>query len=243
MARGNKGCDMKIVGLMATHGRHYYCERSVGMFLNQSHENKHLVILQNSSTPQKLDKEYSNITLVNEHNFNNLGEIYNRMLDFVPADADLICIFDDDDIFLPNHFSEGELGFIRGRKKAYKPERSYFWCGNDVKKISNVLETSWFIDANVIRKTRFRNESKKQHFNWIDWVIENQQVYVDSNGKSTMACVWGNQEHPLYHSSGDPTERNFENFRSVMTDHGDQVITPWSGLVLDGVYKKFNNLL
>jgi hypothetical protein len=232
---------MKIVGLMATHGRHYYCERAVGMFLAQHYDNKHLIILQNSSIAQKLDKPYNNITLVNDDSGGSLGDVYNKMLDYLPVDADLICIFDDDDVFLPNHFTEGEQGYLRGNKKAYKPKYSFFWCNDDIVKTNNVLETSWFVNAEIIKKYRFRSESKLHHFNWVDWLTASQEVFVDGTGPSTMACTWGVHEKPLYHSSGDPTSNNFENFRKHELDHGDQIITPWSIEKLSAVYAKFNN--
>ena len=246
MARGNKGCDMKIVGLMATHGRHHYCERAVGMFLQQNHPNKHLIILQNSPVPQKLDREYSNITLINEYNFKSLGEIYNRMLDFLPEDTDIVCIFDDDDIFLPNHFSEGELGFKRGEKKAYKPNYSYFVNGNKISPMSNILETSWFVDVNVIKKLKFKNECKAHHSNWIHWLKENKELYVDLNGPKTMGCVWVDVENrpQTCHSSalGGTDEEHFNFFRKNSSDHGDMIISPWTPDRLNFIYDKFKNI-
>ena len=239
MARRNKGCDMKIVGLMATHGRHYYCERAVGMFLQQNHPNKHLIILQNSPVPQKLDIDYQNVTLVNRSNFSNLGDIYNAMLEYIPKDADLITIFDDDDIFLQDHFSEGEKGVIRGGKKAYKPEKSYFYCGDSITLTSNVLEPSWFVDVNVIKSSKFKSESKQHHMDWVNWLITNKQVFVDPTGPNTLVYVWGNQEKCIYHTSGDGTSRSFENFREKETDHGDCIITPWSKERLEKIYLKF----
>lgn len=230
---------MKITALTATYGRHYYIERSVGMFLQQTHENKHLIILQNSNVPQKLDKDYKNITLINQSNFSNLGDIYNAMLEYVPSDTDLLCMFDDDDIFLPSHFSEGEKGVIRGGKKAYKPEKSYFYCGNEVSLTSNVLEPSWFVDANVIKSVKFRSESKQHHMDWVHWLIGNNQVFVDPTGPSTLGYVWGSHEKPIYHASGDGTPRSFENFREKENDHGDGIITPWTRDQLEKIYLKF----
>jgi hypothetical protein len=239
MAHGNK---MKIVGVMATCGRHYYCERAVGMFLQQSHPDKHLIIIQNSSVHQTLDKDYSNITLINKSDFSNLGQVYNEAIKHIPWDGGLWCCFDDDDVFLPNHFEEGEAGYIRGKKKAYKPKFSYFWNANKITPMSNVLETSWFIETSLIKSLGFREESKKHHFNWIDNLLATKQVYVDETGPKTMCCVWGQQEKPLYHSSGDGSPNNFNNFRKASVDHGDKVITPWTLQQLDPIYGKFRNL-
>ncbi len=238
---------MKVTALMATHGRHCCCERAVGMFLEQTHQDKHLIILQNSEVVQKLDKHYDNITLVNENNFSNLGDIYNRMIDFIPSDTDLICIFDDDDIFLPNHFSEGVLGFLRGGKKAYKPNYSYFVQGDDISPICNVLETSWFIDVNVIKKLKFKSECKAHHSTWINWLIENKELYVDLVGPKTLGCVWidvDKTKTPLLHSSalGGSDQVHFDFFRKHTVDHGDGTISPWNRAMLDPIYDKFKNI-
>lgn len=237
---------MKIVGLMATHGRHSRCERAVGMFLQQDHDNKHLIILQNSSVPQKLDKEYPNITLINECNFSSLGEIYNRMLDFLPEDTDLICIFDDDDIFLKNHFSEGKNGYLRGGKKAYKPNYSFFVEAKNISPMCNILETSWFIDVNVIKKLKFKNECKAHHSTWIHWLLQNNELYVDLVGPKTMGCVWVDVDNsPLMcHSSalGGTDSVHFDFFRKNTQDHGDGIISPWSLEKLIPVYDKFKNV-
>ena len=52
---------MKVTSLMATCGRHFYCERSVGMFLSQKHDKKHLIIIQNSEKDQKLAAKIASV--------------------------------------------------------------------------------------------------------------------------------------------------------------------------------------
>lgn len=237
---------MKITALMATHGRHYYLERAVGMFLNQTHANKHLIILQNSNVDQKLDKEYPNITLINEHNFSNLGEIYNRAMEFLPADTDLVCVMDDDDMYLPNHLSEGERGFLRGGKKAYKPNYSYFVDGEKIAPMSNVLEPSWFIDVNVMRKLKFKPECKAHHSTWIHWLLQNNELYVDLVGPKTFGHVWRDPDNMPQgcHTSalGGTDSDTFNFFRNHAVDHGDKIISPWPEEKLKRIYDKFKNI-
>lgn len=218
---------MKVTALMATCGRHFFCERSVGMFLNQTYENKHLLILQNSDIQQNLNNSYDNITLVNESGFTSLGEIYNRMLDFIPTDTDIVCFFDDDDIYLPNHIEEGVRGLLKGGKKAYKPKFSYFRNKKTISLINNTLEPSWFIKKEIILQERFRNITDRHHYNWIEWCLKNKELFVDPDGVKTLVYTWGNPECPVFKTSGygsDPAA--FSRYRTKSLDHGDFIITP-----------------
>jgi hypothetical protein len=231
---------MKITALMATCGRHYFCERSVGMFLAQTYENKHLLILQNSEISQNLDKDYSNITLINKYGYTSLSEIYNDMLNYIPLDTDVVCFFDDDDIYHINHLSEGNKGLLRGGKKAYKPNRSYFQNGSEILETGNTLEPSWFIDASIIKSQKFKTNSNHHHKNWIDWCIENNQLFDDPLGPKTMAYTWGNLEKPVFKTSGNENNpENFSNYRKFSTDHGDGIITPFSEQYLSLLYNNF----
>lgn len=232
--------DIKVTSIMATCGRHFYSERSVGMFLAQKHKNKHLVIIQNSEKEQKLDKEYENITLINKCGFSNLGSIYNYALNFVPEDTKVMSLFDDDDMYLPNHMQEGINGLLRSGKKAYKPKFSFLQSRYEISKTSNVLEPSWFVRYDIVKELKFREETGKHHFNWIDWCIKNKEIYVDPNGPSTFVYTWGNQERPVYKTSGYGKRPDaFELYRKNSQDHGDGIITPNSIEDLNIIFEKF----
>lgn len=233
---------MKVTSLMATCGRHFYCERSVGMFLSQNYKQKHLIIIQNSEKDQILDRQYSDITLINKSGFSNLGSIYNYALNFIPEDTDAVCLFDDDDIYMPEHIQEGVNGLLRGEKKAYKPKFSFLQMKDQISKTNNVLEPSWFIKYEVVKEQKFREETGKHHFNWIDWCVKNKQIYVDPDGPSTFVYTWGNQERPVYKTSGYSKRPNaFELYRKNSQDHGDGVITPMSKDEINLIYNKFYN--
>lgn len=229
---------MKVTAIMATCGRHYFCERSVGMFLNQTYSDKHLIIIQNSESNQKLDKEYDNITIINKSDFSNLGSIYNYALQFVPSDSEVFCLFDDDDIYMPNHIEEGVKGLIRGNKKAYKPQFSYFELSGEISKTSNVLEPSWFVEYDIIKQCKFREETGLHHFNWIEWCQKTNNIYVDKDGASTLVYTWGNLERPVYKASGFNPKESFELYRKNSQDHGDGVITPMAVEQLEPLYNK-----
>jgi hypothetical protein len=231
---------MKITAVMATCGRHYYCERALGMFLTQTHPDKHLVILQNSETEQALAAPCPNVTLVNLHGFSSLGEIYNCALEFVPPDTELFCLFDDDDVYLPQHMEVGEKGYLRGGKAAYKPKFSFMRNGVQISRVNNVLEPSWFVRYDVICQQRFREETNRHHFNWVEWCIRNHQLFVDPDGVPTLGYTWGNPESPVYKTSGGGQRPdNFERYRRFSQDHGDQVITAHSVEMLAPLFQEF----
>jgi len=229
---------MKVTAIMATCGRHYFCERSVGMFLNQTYTDKHLVIIQNSDHDQKLDREYDNITIVNKSDFSNLGAIYNYALQFVPDDSEVFCLFDDDDIYMPNHIEEGVKGLIRGEKKSYKPQFSYLQDLGEISKTNNVLEPSWFVYYDVINECKFREGDSRHHFNWVDWCVDTNNIYVDPDGISTFGYTWGNPEGIAYKTSSINPEDSFRIYREKSIDHGDGIITPMTIDQLEPLYSK-----
>jgi hypothetical protein len=209
------------------------------MFLNQTYPDKHLVIIQNSEHDQILDREYDNITIVNKSDFSNLGAIYNYSLNFVPDGSEVFCLFDDDDIYMPNHIEEGVKGLIRGNKKAYKPQFSYFYNNGKISKISNILEATWFVRYDVITQNRFREESDRLHFNWVEWCMHTDNVYIDDDGISTFGYTWGNNsEPPLHHISGTKNSEQFQQHRNLSKDHGDGIITPMSIDQFEPLYNK-----
>lgn len=229
---------MKVIAVMATCGRHYLCERSVGMFLDQTYPDKHLLIIQNSDVSQTLDKQYDNITLINKTGFSCVGDIYMYAREHIANDTDAFCVYDDDDIYQRDHIEQGVAGLKRGGLKAYKPEYSYFKHGNNkVTKIKNVLEPSWFVKYDVIKDQGFNLAHASSHLKWINWCLHNKQVFEDPKGPATFTYTWGNPERPTSKTTGlaDKPE-SFSIHRERSQDHGDQIITPWTPEQLAPVY-------
>ncbi len=251
---------MKVLAITATAGRHVLCERVVGMFLQQDYENKHLLIWQNSPTPQKLDKDYPNITLVNNYlnrktgqRYQTLGEIYNDVLDYIflnvdTLNCDLIYHQDDDDMFLSNHISKGVEGFERGELvlpnlcKAYKPEQSFYGHSGGVVRTGNNMEPSIFVHANHLFAKGYADESVAHHLKWLNPLLENQEIFIDKDGEPTMVYDWSGT-HAAFKTSGDPSNpNNFNNYHHYSTQHGDGVITPWTReQIEEDIKKTFKN--
>lgn len=253
---------MNVWAIMATCGRHQLAERSLGMFLNQDYEGERtLLIYNNSDVEVSISKKAfdwgkaGNIKLVNNHidiatgkGYTNLGAIYRDALIHVPERADILVHWDDDDLFLENHISEGVKGLARGRKLyefigkgnepiAYKPAKSWYRHAGGVELMSNTLEPSIFVDATHIKKYGYSLTTTDQHLQWVNPLVYNNEIYVDENGPATLIYNWGDRDIPTFKTSGDGgNPRNFDNYRNFSNDHGDKILTPWTKEQLQKYY-------
>lgn len=233
---------LKVCWLTCTKGRHTMLERNVRMFLDQDYPNKIMIIYNNSHVPLFLDdelKEEGNITLINNYidtktnePYKTLGAIYNDCIRFIPEDVDLLVGADDDDIFLPNHISEGVKGYIEGKLlinpecKAYKPMYSYFvYLNQPIARVANVMEPSIFVDMNHIRKHGYHDNTENQHHKWLSAL--GTDIYVKEDGISTFCVDWSQSYGPgVFKASGNSSNpENFLNYSNSSQDHGDMIVT------------------
>lgn len=230
----------KYLGICATHGRHECLERAVGMFLNNNYENKYLIIFNNSPTPQRMDKEYDSIFLINQSlnslgdAFTSLGDIYNSILykiEELNIYPDVISHWDDDDMYTSSHISEGVKGWqeaLLEGKEAYKPAFSYFRHGGGIAPMQNTLEPSIFVSYSHIKKYRYSDETTAQHLQWVNPLVYEGKILVKPEGEKTLIYNWG-PDVPTFKTSGDPyNPHNFDNYRNFSKSEGDGVITPYT---------------
>lgn len=232
---------MKIASICATCGRHRCVERALAFFLNQDYKGDHfLLIYNNSEVEQNLPNlslpENKRILLINNHinlqtgePYSNLGDIYTDALSFIPDEYDVFSFADDDDIFLPNHLTEGAAGLQRAfeqEKIAYKPAKSYYRDPRGISLMSNTLEPSIFVTSKHIRNYGFSPVTTEQHLKWVNPLVSDQLIFVEEGGKATMIYNWGDS-FPTFKTSGNfHHPNNFNNYRDASRDHGDHIITP-----------------
>lgn len=244
---------MHVIAIMATCGRHKLAERSLRFFMDQDYKDKHTLLIFNNSpinqrmgTIEEEGTDHKTIILVNQHIdsqtgglYSSLGGVYNDALKHVPGDADVITHFDDDDIFLPNHISEGVSGLTRVQMCdidkppvgyiAYKPERSYYRHPKGVELMGNNLEPSVFVEANHIRDYGYSLTTSDQHMTWFNPLLSEHKMFVDPHGIPTLIYNWGDTDIPTFKTSGNAGDpKNFDNYRNFSQDHGDLILTPWS---------------
>ncbi len=219
---------------MATCGRHRCSERSLSLFLDQDYENKHLVIYQNSPITQELDinVDRTQVSLINCHidsitnlPYSSLGAIYNDAIKHIPKDTDVITFWDDDDLFLEDHLTEGIGGLLKGGKTAYKPAFSYFRSSDGLEKAQNTFEPSIFVKAEFIKLTGFSTTTTDQHLKWLRPLLERDDIFIDIDGKSTLIYNWGDSFETYKTSANSGNPDHFEEYRVKSLDHGDQIIS------------------
>lgn len=233
---------LKVCAITATNGRHTCLERSVAMFLSQDYTNSIQLIYNNSCSYQRLNSNLTQDRFVLINNcldyqtgkyYTTLGAIYRDAITHVPEDVDIVCFFDDDDLFHPDHLSEGIKGLEKGGKTAYKPQFSYFKSGKVTSLMENVLEPSIFVKKEHILKYGFKDSTVDQHMGWLQPLIDSGDIYLDPHGKSTLVYTWGDTI-PVYKTSGDPhNPHNFSNYKNFSKDEGDGIITPLSKQKID----------
>lgn len=245
--------DLKIVCLMLTRGRHYCAERSLSFFLDQDYPNKHLIIYQNSPVEHKLDESIdpSLVTLINNNicsrtgkPYDNLGDVHNDALKYIPEDADVVNIFDDDDARQSYFLSEGVAGYKRAielGKKAFKPKTCLLRSAEKIEYVQNVLEGSWFINAKYLLEKGFKSGvNVSHHEGWTLPLINNGDFLSDDINLPRYIYNWG-ENLLVYKTSGaGETWDNFLNYCRFSREYGDQI---FSRINVDKYYKEIEDFL
>jgi len=234
---------------MLTAGRHLYANRSLSCFLDQDYTSKHLLIYQNSDVYKKLDPSIDSklVTLINCHidsqtgkPYDNLGAIYNDAIQFIPKDADVINIYDDDDMRLPFFISESMLGYERAlsqKKLAFKPHTSFYRNNLTIYKTSNSLESSIFVNTEHLLTHKFHPVNVCLHHKWVDALIMQDLILEDDENKPAYCYCWS-EEVDVYKTSAHSETDTFKNFRILNTDHGDNVFKRLNPFYLNYLYRQ-----
>mgnify|MGYP001558595223 CR=1 FL=1 len=249
---------MNVTLICCFHGRHYKVERILKCFLNQDYKDGKLELLlyNNSSVPQILDQvelpENKSIKLINNHldlktgkEYTNTGDIFRDALTFISEDSIICSHFDSDDIYLPNHVSEGVKRIkeaYRHEQLAYKPYFSYYLHGNNqIKKDNNNFEPSIFIDKQFLIKEGYRTTSASYNQKWLDKLHDIGGIYIPIWGLSTLIYDWsdGHGTHKI--SGGGDGRGNFIAHRLKETESGDGVLSPCNPEIVQKYYDLVKN--
>lgn len=228
---------MKIYSICCTYNRHRLLERSVGCFLAQDYEDKHLLIYNNSPEKLRMDRNYKNIWLINNHistktgrPYENTGDIFSDALWCIPSDVDIIHFWDDDDEYLPSHISEGVKGMqeaIEMGKKAYKPKYSYFRYQKEPQRLAdNLMEPSIFVLKEWVEAYGFSEHSSAYHSPWTSALFKHKKIHVKEKGEPTFIYDWSDEAQAFKISGAGHNPDNFQNHKENSKDVGDGIITP-----------------
>lgn len=244
----------KVLLLTATCGRHTCLERSVRFFLDQDYDGEHtLLIYNNSNISQELGNidvpNNKKIILINNHiysktgtRYQTLGAIYDDAVKHIPEDIELVNFADDDDIYLPNHITEGVKGYLKYGKSAYKPFLSYFRHSKGISLVANNMEPSVFVKRTSLLEHGFKDTTTDQHLQWYGHLCHIGDIEINKDGTPTLCYNWGDTNIPTFKTSGNPgNPENFENYRNYSQDHGDFIITPCDPSITNGLYDQILN--
>lgn len=246
-----------ILIITCTYGRHSLLERAVRCFIDQDYKGEvTLFIYNNSAKSLKLEESINynkkKIILVNNskdlltgENYDNVGSIFRDALSLCPQNMETCTFGDDDDIYFPNHLSEGMKGIGKAReqgKLAYKPYYSWFWYNEQIKLANNTTEPSIFVDYEHVKKNGFDPLPASFHLKWVR-ALGQDGMLDDTEGKPTLVYDWGSGGGAHKISGRGDDIGNFWSHKTSSTDHGDGVITPWSREKIDKLWIHVNNLI
>jgi hypothetical protein len=225
---------MKVSSVLCTYGRHACVERSIGMWLSQDYKYEKELIVFNTAPepllPGSLLSEMDNVFFIHapKHgsgkDWESLGEVRNAALQY--CSGFLYSCWDDDDLFLPWHLSQGKRAWRECGKIAWKPEHSLFSQdgGRTYKLAGNSMEASFLVRLDFVKEHGFsEKQSGAEHVQggWLDKARELGEVCVE-NIRPSYAYVWGDGLHKTSGAIDNPN--NFEHHKAASTDFGEGVL-------------------
>jgi glycosyltransferase involved in cell wall biosynthesis len=98
---------------MITYGRVEFLEESLQSFLNQDYDGEKELVIVNDYPQQKLIFDHPEVRIFNlDYTFETIGQKENFAVE--QCKGDIIAVWDDDDVALPNHLSNINKYFIEG---------------------------------------------------------------------------------------------------------------------------------
>lgn len=234
-----------LLWLTCTHGRYKCLQRNLKCYLDQVCTEPSVMFICNSGTPLKLPEDFiipenKNIYIDNcvLMNFKSVGEKYQHALKLAVTLYPQIKIVnhaDDDDIFLQEHLLYGSCGMsiaFTKYMKGYKPRFSWYRYLDEkdevcISKKENNMEPSIFVDVNHLLEHGYGNTSISQHLKWLIPLLSKNELWVDTDGVSTLIYNWGDDWGTQKLSgSGRDTVENYITCRDKSKDMGNGILIP-----------------
>jgi len=218
----------KISAVCCTYGRFKCVERVMNCFLAQDYPNKELIIYNtDTSSPYNVGQSSFAITIVNCQNdsitqkpYTNVGAIRRDALMF--ATGDYVVTWDDDDIFLPHFMSQSINRMAETGLPSFKPEKSFFYSGDNLRLVMNTLEASVVASMDLVRKYGYLLETGKEGLAWYTKMRDNKQLDEHDTYYIPSYCFnWndGQEMEAPHKQSGDiDNPNNFNNHKEASKD-------------------------
>lgn len=125
-----------ISAICCTYGRVMLLEEALQCFLNQKYEGRKQLVIFNTYDAQELVFEHPEVKVINSPiRPRTIGDTRNMAISH--ADGELLVTYDDDDLFLPNHFFNFTRGFDPSRHGWVRLEKQAYAEGWSIKGTSH----------------------------------------------------------------------------------------------------------
>jgi glycosyltransferase involved in cell wall biosynthesis len=218
----------KVSAVCCTYGRFKCVERAMNCFLAQDYPNKELIIYNtDTNSPYDVGQSTFNITIINRsidsvtnEPYTNVGAIRRDALMF--ATGDYVVTFDDDDIFLPHFMSQAINRMAETGLPSFKPEKSFFYSGDNLRLVMNTLEASVLASMDLVRKYGYLLETGKEGLAWYTKMRDNKELDEHDTYYIPSYCFnWndGQEMEAPHKQSGDiDNPNNFNNHKEASKD-------------------------
>ena len=254
---------------MCTYGRFECVERAMNCFLAQTYPNKELIIY-NTDVEHPYTKilpinheiydpyeaailKDINIIIVNQNidsvtkeQYTNVGAIRRDAL--THANGDYVVTWDDDDVFLP-HFMQQAMNRMNETKlPSFKPAKSFFYSGNNLRLVQNTLEASVVASAQKVREYGYLLETGKEGLAWYTKMRDNKELVEHDNIYIPSYCFNWNDGDVMgapHKQSGDiDNPENFNNHKAQSLDRvNGRSLSIYSEEKLRETYKPYYNYI
>lgn len=164
--------ERRITAITTTFGRQKHLEHAIECFLQQTHPNRRMVIL-NTFQDQKYYGDFPNVQIINlPVRPKSLGEARNMAIE--QADGEIIVTWDDDDLYHPNHLASFDAHFTDGIDWVWQDREFYAERGRILK-----------IAQGQMPCVAFKKEAWRKIGGYSELTVGEDRQFV---GKLTAAC-------------------------------------------------------
>jgi hypothetical protein len=219
----------KISCVMITFRRMHCVERSISLWLQQTHYNseliiyntdiEHPVILGESLQGYDIKVINNNSDYITGKDYTNVGAI--RRDSLAQATGEYYICWDDDDIFLPWNNKQCFDGINGADLWAWKPEYSMWKSGGVIKYAKNSMEASVISRVVKIRELGFQEHlGGGEHLQWMDACRNAGKILEDPKGIPAYSFNWSDPPEIAGHKQSGTIdhEDNFNLHKKGCTD-------------------------
>lgn len=220
----------KVSAVMCTFRRFRCVERAMNCFIHQTYSNKELIIYNTDTEFPYLHDEKlamlgikiinNSIDEVTNEPYTNVGAIRRDALKH--ATGDFVVTWDDDDIFLPWFMTQAIDRMKQTGLPSFKPEKSFFYSGNNLRLVRNTLEASVVANIDKVREYGYLLETGKEGLAWYTKMRDNKELTEHDDYYLPSYCFnWndGNEMLAPHKQSGNINHPdNFEHHKAQSMD-------------------------